>query len=340
MKKFLAFVLSASMVLALAACGGSSSNGTAPATSGAASSSPATSTPAAPAEKITFTMPTGSMGGSYYSSGTAMAQVLNGHVDGMDMSVSASNTQDNIATLISGETKIAMSGGADYNSVMEAMPAEDDTICSMGVFNQTVSMIVVSGKSDYQSLADLKGKKIQMGSSGSGQCLMNMALIDELGMSTDDFNCEYMSQSDGTQAFTEGKVEANLITSGVPSGLLTQIAAADPDFRILTWDEDFLNKMVEDYPYYKVCTVEPDKLGCSSITEPVKMVAFYGEVLVRADVDEELVYNMCKALYENHDELVEAYGGCAFMTPEHTVEFTCFNLHPGAVRYFQEIGVM
>jgi ABC-type nitrate/sulfonate/bicarbonate transport system substrate-binding protein len=75
----------------------------------------------------------------------------------------------------------------------------------MGVFNQTVSMIVVSGKSDYQTLADLKGKKIQMGSSGSGQCLMNMALIAEDGMTPDDFSPEYMSQSDGTQAFTEGK---------------------------------------------------------------------------------------------------------------------------------------
>lgn len=70
------------------------------------------------------------------------------------------------------------------------------------------------------------------------------------------------------------------------------------------------------------------------------MVAFYGELLVRADVDEDLVYNMCKALYENQEELVNAYAGCSFMTPENTVEFTSFNLHPGAVRYFTEIGVM
>lgn len=204
-------ILSTVMVLSLSACGGTNDDD--------AAKTPNEGSNAA--QKVTFTMPTGSMGGSYYSSGTAMAQVLNSHVDGMDMSVSASNTQDNIATLLSGESQIAMSGGADYNAVMEAMPADDDTICSMGVFNQTVSMIVVSGKSDYQTLADLKGKKIQMGSSGSGQCLMNMALIAEDGMTPDDFSPEYMSQSDGTQAFTEGKVEANLITSGVPSSLLT-----------------------------------------------------------------------------------------------------------------------
>lgn len=330
MKKFIAMILSTVMVLSLSACGGTNDDDAAKTPNEGGNA----------AQKVTFTMPTGSMGGSYYSSGTAMAQVLNSHVDGMDMSVSASNTQDNIATLLSGESQIAMSGGADYNAVMEAMPADDDTICSMGVFNQTVSMIVVSGKSDYQTLADLKGKKIQMGSSGSGQCLMNMALIAEDGMTPDDFSPEYMSQSDGTQAFTEGKVEANLITSSVPSSLLTQISASDPDFRILTWDEEFLDKVVADYPYYKVCTVDPADLGCKSITEPVKMVAFYGELLVRADVDEDLVYNMCKALYENQEELVNAYAGCSFMTPENTVEFTSFNLHPGAVRYFTEIGVM
>lgn len=334
MKKFFALALSAAMALSLVACGG-----------GSASTSSASSTPSAPTTQgstpsLVFTLPTGSMGGSYYSSGTAMAQVFNTHVDGMEMSVSASNSQDNIGMLEMGEVDFAMASGSDYVSVMEDAPLNSTTICSMGVFNQQVSMIAVAGDSSYQSLSDLQGKKIQMGSSGSGQYLLNKALIETLGLTTDDFSAEYMSQSDGTQAFIEGKVEANMIASGIPSSLLTQISASDPDFRLLTWEDDFLNTFVDTYSYYKVCTVNPEDLDCASVTEPVKLPAFYGELLVRADVDEDVVYNMCKALYENHDELVTAYAGCSFCTPEHAVEFTSYNLHPGAQRYFQEIGIL
>ena len=94
MKKFIAMILSTVMVLSLSACGGTNDDDAAKTPNEGGNA----------AQKVTFTMPTGSMGGSYYSSGTAMAQVLNSHVDGMDMSVSASNTQDNIATLLSGES--------------------------------------------------------------------------------------------------------------------------------------------------------------------------------------------------------------------------------------------
>ena len=204
-----------------------------------------TKTEAAPT-KLVFTLPTGSMGGSYYNSGTAMAQVFNSHVEGMEMSVSASNSQDNVGMLENGEVDFAMASGSDYVVVFEKNPKESTKIYSMGVFNENASVIIVKGNSSYTSLADLKGKKIQMGASGSGQYLLNKALIETLGLTTVDFAAEYMSQSDGTQAFIEGKVEANMIASGLPSSLITQISASDPDFKVLTWDDDFLNKLVTD----------------------------------------------------------------------------------------------
>ena len=302
MKKILALALSAALAIGIAGCSnpGASSTPNTPSTPGTSGTQPGGSAPQnGGSASLIFTLPTGSMGGSYYSSGTAMAQIFNTYVDGMEMSVSASNSQDNIGMLESGEVNFG-----------------------------------------YQSLNDLRGQKIQMGASGSGQYLLNAALIEALGLTTNDYQPEYMNQNDGTQAFIEGKVEANMIASGVPSALLTQMRASDPDYRILTWDDAFLDKFLETYSYYKVCTVEPEDLDCGSVTEAVRLPAFYGELLVRADVDEEVVYNMCKAMYDHHEELVAAYAGCGFCTPEHAVEFTSYNLHPGAARYFTEIGVL
>lgn len=337
MKKILSFALCITMITSMAGCsnGASSSSGNNPAAGSSVSGQGGDKQ-----TDLNFTLPTGSMGGSYYSSGTAMAQVFNTHVEGVEMSVSASNSQDNIGMLESGEVDFAMASGSDYYAVMEDMPINSSTICSMGVFNQNVSLIAVSGKSEYHTLSDLQGKKIQMGASGSGQCLLNQALIETLGMATDDFACEYMSQTDGTQAFIEGKVEANMIASGIPSSLLTQISASDPDYRILTWDESFLNEFVEKYSYYKICTVNPGEVECASLTQAIQLPAFYGELLVRADMDEDVVYGMCKAMYENYDEMCLAYAGCSFCTPENTIKFSSYHLHPGAQRYFAEIGIV
>lgn len=286
-----------------------------------------------------ITMPTGSMGGSYYTIGTAMSELFTSNMKGVTISASAANTSDNIAALINGETMIAMAGAPDYVFVMEELPTESEDICSIGVFNQLVSVIVVKASSAYNSIDDLVGKKINMGAAGSGQCLFNQALLKAAGYTEKDFNCEYMSQGDASEAFAEGKLDAVFAFISLPASAITQMTATS-DCRILTLEEAFLDKFAEEYPYYKICEVTPEMVPDCGVTANYKSLSQYGELLTQKDADEEFIYWLTRTLYDNHDKLILAAPGASVCTAENAVEYTAFNLHAGAQRYFKETGLM
>ena len=285
-----------------------------------------------------ITMPTGSMGGSYYTIGTAMSEIFTSNMNGVTISASAANTSDNIAALVNGETMIAMAGAPDYVFVMEELPTESQDIASVGVFNQLVSVIVVRKDSPYNTIDDLVGKKINLGSAGSGQCLFNQALIQEAGYTEKDFNCEYLSQGDASEAFAEGKLDAVFAFISLPASAITQMTATT-ECRILQLDKSFLEKFADAYPYYKMCEVTQEMVPDCGVTETYQSVSQYGELLVGSSVDEEFVYWLTKTLYENYEKLIAAAPGASVCTAENAVKNTSFNLHPGAEKYFQEMGL-
>lgn len=285
-----------------------------------------------------ITMPTGSMGGSYYTIGTAMSEIFTSNLKGVTVSASAANTSDNIAALVNDETMIAMAGAPDYVFVMEELPTDSQDIDSVGVFNQLVSVIVVKADSSYNSIDDLVGKKINMGAAGSGQCLFNQALLNAAGYTEKDFNCEYLSQGDASEAFAEGKLDAVFAFISLPASAITQMTATS-DCRILQLDEEFLSKFADEYPYYKTCEVTPEMVPDCGVTETYQSVSQYGELLVRKDADEEFIYWLTRTLYENYEKLISAAPGASVCTAENAVNNTSFHLHPGAQRYFEEIGL-
>lgn len=291
-----------------------------------------------PAFSYNITMPTGSMGGSYYTIGTAMSEIFTSNMSGVTISASAANTSDNIAALTNNETMIAMAGAPDYVFVMEELPTESGDIDSVGVFNQLVSVIVVKADSPYQTLDDLVGKKINLGAAGSGQCLFNQALIQAAGHTEKDFNCEYLSQGDASEAFAEGKLDAVFAFISLPASAITQMTATS-QCRILQLDEAFLEKFADEYPYYKMCDVTPEMLPDCGVEATYRSVSQYGELLVRKDADEDFVYWLTRTLYENYEKLIAAAPGASVCTAENAVKNTSFNLHAGAQRYFRETGL-
>lgn len=284
-----------------------------------------------------ITMPTGSMGGSYYTIGTAMSELFTSNMNGVTVSASAANTSDNIAALENNETTIAMAGAPDYVFMMDELPTESESIRSIGVFNQLVSVIVVRADSSFTSIDDLTGKKINMGAAGSGQCLFNQALLAAAGYREKDFKCEYLSQGDASEAFAEGKLDAVFAFISLPASAVTQMTATS-DCRILQLDGAFIEKFAEEYPYYKICEVTSEMVPDCGVTENYQSLSQYGELLVRTDTGEEFVYWLTHTLYENYDKLIAAAPGASVCTTENALKYTAFKLHPGAKKYFDEAG--
>jgi TRAP transporter TAXI family solute receptor len=292
-----------------------------------------------PSFDYNITMPTGSMGGSYYTIGSAMSELFTSNMKGVTISSSAANTSDNIASLNDKEAILAMAGAPDYVFLLDELPTDSTEISSIGVFNQLVSVIVVKEGSNYQKIDDLVGKKINLGSAGSGQYLFNKALLNAAGYSESDFQCEYMSQGDASEAFAEGKLEAVFAFISLPASAITQMAVTTK-CRILQLDENFLSNFLDKYTYYKTCEVTPEVVPGMGVARSYQTGSQYGELLVRNDTDEEFVYWLTRTLYENYDALIASAPGASVCTAENSVKYSAFNIHPGAQRYFKEKGLL
>ena len=344
-KLFARKVLSAAtviaMLLAVAGCSSQSTTSSAGGTSssGGAASSQDSSSGAAPSFDYSLTLYAGSMGGSYYTIATAMSEIFSSNIEGTTIGAASATAGDNIVMVESGEAEIAMAGAPDYVDVMGGHPKESEGIRTMGVFNQLASVIVVRADSDYHSIDDLVGQKIQVGAAGTGQCLFNLALLDAAGYSPDDFSIEYMSQGDASEAFVEGKLEACFVFASLPASAITQMTSA-VDCRVIPLSDELMNSLVEKYPYYKIAEVTPEQVPDCGVEANYNTLTSFGELLVNADLDEDFVYTLSKVLYENYDNLIAAAPGAEVCTAENAVEFSSFTLHPGTVRYLEEIGLM
>ena len=337
-RKVLSAAIMLTMLLTVAGCNSqnaSSSSGE-NSGSGAVSSSGDSSSPSF---DYSLTLYAGSMGGSYYTIATAMSEIFSSNIEGTTIGAASATAGDNIVMVESGEAEIAMAGAPDYVDVMGGDPKESEGIRTMGVFNQLASVIVVRADSDYQSIDDLVGQKIQIGAAGTGQCLFNLALLDAAGYTPDDFSVEYMSQGDASEAFVEGKLEACFVFASLPASAITQMTSA-VDCRIIPLSDELMNSVVEEYPYYKIAEVTPEQVPDCGVEANYNTLTAFGELLVNTDLDEDFVYTLSKTLYENYDNLIAAAPGAEVCTAENAVEFSSFTLHPGTVRYLEEIGLL
>ena len=135
-------------------------------------------------------------------------------------------------------------------------------------------------------------------------------------------------------AFANRQIDIYTNTVGVNSGDLQQAIAAR-NGRVMPLPQNVIDKLVETYGY--VPSVIPAGTYPGQ-EEDIATVDLSTVILTTADMDDEIVYRMVKALAENHDRMIEAYGGFSDWSPEQVHVGLPIPVHPGAERYFAERG--
>lgn len=161
-------------------------------------------------------------------------------------------------------------------------------------------------------------------------------MLITLGYTWDDITPSYLSFSEGMQALSDGKVDMAIASAGPPVSAIQELAATGKAFRLLNFDDEFRARFLESYPYYIEYVIPKDTYGLS---EDVTTVATQNMVMVNANLDEELVYRMTKAIFENLDSLKAAAPAATDITLENAPK-TDIPLHPGAERYYKEAGIL
>lgn len=335
MKKFLALALALAMSLSLAACGGGPSQG---------SASSGTTPQGAPTPGAkTLSLGTASLGGNFFTMGAAMASVI---MDGTDVSVTAQATGGsayNVGAVNDGELDIGMAQasavatGVNGKDSYEGAPTEN--IRTLLNYNATPIHILVNKSLNADDVTDLKGAKLECLAPGDGIELATQSLLPLWGISLDEVTLEYSgNRTQASSRMKTGQVDAILDATGLGAAWITDIYGDGSDWELLTLTDDQIRAVCEVLPEYSRMVIPAETYSGQS--EDVVTVGLWTTVFCHADLDDDTAYGIVKSIMENKEGLVKAHSFFGDLAPENVVDACQAPLHPGAERYYKEVGVL
>ena len=274
-----------------------------------------------------------------YTWSAGIADVINNHVEGVQ--ATAEETKGyvaNIPLLQNGELEAAM---ATSLSAYEAYAATGNyagtepgkILAWMSIAPVAMHIITVDGSS-VNSLEDLKGKRVGMGQPGGVSMLDADVLMAKIAGK--DFEPFRVRLGDMVDMLSDGNIDAALWNGSFPLAPVIKLAA-QRDLKLIPVPDDFFAALQAEYPPYFRLSIPAGTYEDVPGDTPTYGLA--NGLVISADVPEEQVYQMTKAIFESLDALAGVHPAFGKMSAATILNGFGSPLHPGALRYYREIGV-
>ncbi len=283
---------------------------------------------------------------------TAIAKIVGKHVPGVDMQVRATGAatrhiveaaQGKVDFLFSSSiiNLLMMKNLGPYKN-MENAPELEKNIGMIFSYQIGPYHYITRADSGIEKLEDIAGRKVFAGPPGGAAkrvCLGNIKDASGL-VGGKDFEAVDFGFDAAIQAFQDDKIDVIVLSTNVPSSSVSQFALTKK-IRLLDIDTDKISSTWKSFMSATVVEIPPDAYGDNQVN--TSAVSTHGALVnfsARMDLDEEVVYQVTKAIWEHVDELHEA---AAWMKDtvslDKALDFIPSRLHPGAERYYREIGM-
>lgn len=288
-----------------------------------------------------ITIGTAGTSGALYPMGVAMAQTITDHVEGISATGEATAASiENLRNLHQGNMDLAISqtevasfayyGQSDY----EGAAFTDIRALYSTIYNY-LQVFTLEGRG-IESIADLAGKTVSMGAAGSGGEMAARVLLSAYGMDYTNLSAQFMGEADGVSALKDGKIDAMIATNPINSASLAELCSS-ADAKLVPIDSD---AFYEAYPAYTKYTVPAGTYVGVDEDVIIPRSRIIMCTSTNADLSEDEIYEIVKAVWENRSEWSESAKSVSTQCVlETALEEIDIPLHPGAVRYFEEIGM-
>jgi TRAP transporter TAXI family solute receptor len=220
-------------------------------------------------------------------------------------------------------------------------PLKNVRLIASNLGRTVVVAIVVLKDSPIKSIHDLKGKRIVPGDRGWGTTELAEALMAGAGMPPDKFKAEggtisYTSITDRSKALQDKNVDAIFIPAQVnyPDLMAVQQAAG---IRLVGFPDDLVERALATLPGLVKSKVPKGLYGV--VDQDLASPGFLQQLIVDAGLSEELVYRITKLWWERIKDIHEIAPGLDQANVKMAMEHATIPFHPGALRYYKEVGV-
>lgn len=333
MKKVLSLILALAMVFALAACGekqpsnDGNTDGDKPARG-----------------NVIMTFGTADTGGSMYPAGAAVSQVWTNNVEGVKCNTHTSTGSfQNCQDVSTGEVDVAVATSDvvlnAYNGTGKfADIGKLDNLRVIGAVYTSVLSGVALKSSGLTYIHELLGKRVAVGPAASATENATLAAFDVMGIDSSNTSLENLGLGDGADSVGDGILDAAFGFAGLPIGGQLNLAATK-EIQVLDMTQEEIDKVLAGNAAYIQTTIPAGTYtgqDNDANTFGVKCL-----IIVTADMDADLVYDLCKAMNEHTEELA---AGNALLKDMTDPSFLCTQmpipLHDGAQKYYSEQGLI
>lgn len=292
-----------------------------------------------PAWPQSLTVGTEAQGSAYDIYGRGVAELLTRALDIEVSPVPTGGSYQNAALMQTGDLDLGLVAvGPLYdawsgNSPLSPTLPHDQLRAVFPMFRTAFQMVTLDG-SAITSTDGLGGTVIGAGPAGGASGIYVPRFFETLGIEIQARNGE---AEDLALQLRHGLISALALADGVPVRPFAEIEPDAPAPRLLSWSGEQQAALLDAFP-----SLVPVSIPAGSYPEQeadVQTVAMWHFMVARADLPEDLVYAIAKAALENQDALGGLLTGASDPLVENIVQNTVLPLHPGAVRYYEEIGV-
>lgn len=299
--------------------------------------------------KTTFvTIGTGGITGVYYPTGGAIAKMVNAKRDEYGIRATVESTGGSVFNV-----NAVMAGDLDFGVVQsdrqyqaikgEAEWAEKGPQADLrAVFSIHPETLTLCAGADtgIKTIADLKGKRVNIGNPGSGQRQNSIDALTAVGIDYEkDLTAEGVKAAEAPGLLQDDRIDAFFYTVGHPSGAFKEATAGKRKVRFVSIDGPGIDQLIKDKPYYAKAFV-PVQHYTAENTENVPTFGVKATFVTSAKVPDEVVYAITKEVFDNFEEFKKLHPAYEDLTKESMLEGLSAPIHPGALKYYKEAGLI
>lgn len=282
---------------------------------------------------------TGGTGGVYYPMGGGLAEVINANVEGYSATAEVTGASvENMGLVATGDADLALAladtVAQAYSGTGRFEGQQLPMIRGLASMYANMVQIVTLEGSGITSLDDLVGKRVSVGAPGSGTEVNAEAILSANGITYDDIDEQRLNFNETADALANGDIDAGFWSVGAPTSSILNLATTQSIVMIELTDAQMTAAQEAEPLFARTTLAEGTYEGVGNTA----VLGVPNVLAVSSEMDEELAYQITRAMFENIDDLRAVHPAANQTTVEFTLAATPVPLHPGAIRYYEEIG--
>jgi TRAP transporter TAXI family solute receptor len=291
-----------------------------------------------------FRIGTGGTAGTYFPVGGMVANVISQPGKIASTAQSSAGSVANVNAIASGaiESGFSQADVATWaytaTGVWQGRPAVSSLRLIANLYPESVHIVARKG-AGIRSVADLKGKRVALDEPGSGTLLNARSILAAYGLKDADLRAEYIKPNQAGDKLKDGALDAFFFTGGAPAGAIAELASAGAGIELVPIDGPQADAIRKASGFFA-----PDVIPADTYKglPAVRTLAVGAQWVTSDKVDANLVYEIVKKLYSADGQKAMGAGHAKgkYITKENAVQGAGIPFHPGAERFYKEIGAL